>query len=94
MRKPIIILLLMLLKARYTPAPGWDVEYGQGAIERNDLRHREVQTNVWLIAVEEGDSADWERRLNETAKHGSFAVECPSPDEEQAVRDGRIELQR
>ena len=84
----------MLLKARYTPAPGRDVEYGQGAIERNDLRHREVAENVWLIEVEEGDPTTWERRLNEAAKHGRFTVECATADEEQAVREGRITLQR
>ena len=84
----------MLLKARYTPAPGSDVEFGQGAIERNDLRHREVQENVWLIAVEEGDAAEWQRRLNATSKHGRFTVECATPEEEQAVREGVITLQR
>ena len=94
MRKATIILLLLLLKARYTPAAGSDPEYGQGAIERNDLRHREVQENVWLIAVEDGDAAEWQRRLNETAKHGRFTVECATAEEEQALRDGLITLQR
>ena len=98
MRKLTIILLAMtiVLKARYTSMPNADPEYGQGAIERNDLAHREIAHFVWLIETEDGTPEDWQTKLNASVdpKHGSFAVECATAEEEQAVRDGTIALQR
>ncbi len=103
MRISIIILLFLamndsvLLKARYTAVPGTDPEYGQGAIERCEVRHRETEHFVWLILVDApGDTAAWRTKLNEAVdpKHGSFAVERASPEEEEAVRSGKITLQR
>jgi hypothetical protein len=93
-----LLLMSVLLKAHYTPVAGTDPEYGQGAIERNDLRHREIAHFVWLFEAEDddGDTAAWERRLNAAVdpKHGSFTVECATPDEDDGVRSGRITLQR
>jgi len=86
-----------ILKARYTQVPGTDAEYGQGAIERCDLRHREIERFVWLIAVDPpGDAAAWQKKLNAAVdpKHGAFAVGRASPEEEEAVRSGKIVLQR
>jgi hypothetical protein len=103
MRSSIIIILLlamhetMLLKARYTPVPGTDAEYGQGAVERCGVRHREVERFVWLIAVDPpADPAEWRAKLNANVdpRHGAFAVERPAAEEEEAVRSGTIPLQR
>ena len=97
MRKLILLMAMtVLLKARYTSMPDANPEYGQGAIERNDLAHREVEHFVWLIETEDGDAEAWQRKLNAAVdpKHGSFAVECATPEEEQSVRDGTITLQR
>lgn len=79
----------MFLKAIYTPVPGTDIEYGQGAVERLDLAHRVIERNVWIIAVPE--SGDWEARLNAEVdpRHGRFRV-MPAEPEEVA----NIELQR
>ena len=87
----------VILKARYTQVPGTDAEYGQGAIERCDLRHREIARFVWLIAVDPpGEAAEWQKKLNAAVdpKHGAFKVERASPEEEEAVRSGKIELQQ
>lgn len=87
----------IILKARYTAVPCTDAEYGQGAIERCELRHREVERFVWLVAVDPpGDAVAWQKRLNAAVdpKHGAFAVECASPEEDEAVRSGKILLQR
>jgi len=97
MRKLILLMAMtVLLKARYTSMPDTNPEYGQGAIERNDLAHREVEHFVWLIETDDGDAEGWQRKLNAAVdpKHGSFAVECATPEEEQSVRDGTITLQR
>ena len=96
MRKFIILVAMtVLLKAHYTSMPGADPEYGQGAIERNDLAHREIEHFVWVFEAE-GEPAEWEAKLNAAVdpKHGSFTVECATPEEEQGVRDGTITLQR
>jgi len=96
MRKFIIILAMtVLLKARYTSVPGIDPEYAQGAIERNELAHREIEPFVWVFQAE-GEPEEWERRLNATVDpaHGSFAVECATAEEEAAVREGTIALQK
>ena len=87
----------VLLKARYTAVKGTDPEYGQGAIERNELRHHPLPHLEWLILVETpGDPAEWQTRLNAAVKpkHGSFTVERASPEEERAVREGRVVMQR
>ena len=87
----------VLLKARYTQVRGTDPEYAQGAIERCEVRHREVERFVWLIAVDPpGDVAAWQAKLNANVdpKHGRFAVACASREEVEAVRSGKIVLQR
>ena len=87
----------VILKARYTPVPGTDIEYAQGAIERCDVRHREIARLVWLIAVDPpGDAAEWQAKLNANVdpKHGRFLVECATNEEVEAVRSGTIVLQR
>jgi len=86
-----------LLKACYTAVKGTDPEYAQGAIERNEVAHREVQHFVWLLQVEPpGDIQEWARRLNDavTPEHGSFVVERASPEEEELVRTGKVVLQK
>src|SRR5437762_2465041 len=65
--------------------------------ERCDLRHREIERFVWLIAVDPpGDAAAWQKKLSAAVdpKHGAFAVGRASPEEEEAVRSGKIVLQR
>jgi len=97
MRKFIIILAMsVLLKARYGAVPNTDPEYAQSAIERNELAHREIEHFVWLIQTDEGDTVEWQRKLNAAVdpKHGSFTVECATAEEEERVRDGTITLQR
>lgn len=92
-----MVIAVVVLKIRYTQVPGTNPEYAQGAIERCDVSHREVERFTWLIAVDDdGDPAEWQRRLNAAVspEHGSFAVECATPEEEQRVRDGTITLQR
>jgi hypothetical protein len=87
----------VLLKARYKPAAGTDIEYGQGAIERTEVYHHPVEPTVWLILVDSpGDPAEWQRNLNAVVdpQHGSFTVECATPEEEAAVREGRVAMQR
>ena len=87
----------VLLKARYTAVPGTDPEYAQGAIERCEVRHREIAHFVWLFAAEPaGEPGDWQKKLNENVdpKHGRFSVERATPEEEEAVRSGKIVLQR
>ena len=86
-----------LLKAFYTQVEGTDPEYGQVAIEKNDLPHREIEHFVWLIQVPPpGDTAQWQRKLNAAVdpKHGSFRVTRATPEEERAVAEGKIVLQR
>src|ERR1700760_4386177 len=57
----------VLLKARYTPIEGTDLEYGQGAIEPTALPHRPLPHLEWLILVEApADPAEWQARLNQT----------------------------
>jgi len=87
----------VLLKARYTAVEGTDPEYGQGAIERNEVLHHPLPHLEWLILVEApGDPAEWQAKLNAAVdpKHGSFVVECASAEEEKAVREGTIAMQR
>ena len=97
-----ILLLLALhapeetvLKARYIAVEGTDPEYGQGAIERNELLHHPLPNLRWLI-VADVSIADLQVKLNDAVDptHGSFVVECASAEEEEAVRSGQILLQR
>ena len=84
-------------KAIYSPVEGTDVEYGQGAIERNELPHREVEPNVWLVRVPvPGLCAEWQRKLNEAVdpRHGSFEVGELSAEEQARVDRGEIEFQQ
>ena len=86
-----------LLRARYTPAPRTDPEYGQAAIERNDLPHREIARFVWLIDVPSpADAAEWQRRLNASVGggRGTFRVTEATEEEKRKVRSGEIVLQR
>lgn len=88
---------VVVLKARYQLVPGTDPGYAQGAIERNDLRHRPLPGLVWLILVEgPADLATWQSKLNAAGdpKHGTFLVECPTAEEESAVRSGTIDFQQ
>ena len=97
-----ILLLLALhapedtvLKARYIAVQGTDPEYGQGAIERNELLHHPLPHLQWLILAD-GSAEALQTKLNDAVdpKHGSFVVECASEDEEEAVRSGKITMQR
>ena len=97
-----ILLLLALhapedsvLKARYIAVEGTDPEYGQGAIERNEVFHHPLPHLMWLILAE-GSPDEWQAKLNASVdpKHGSFVVECASEEEEKAVRSGKIAMQR
>ena len=88
---------MTLFKARYIPVEATDPEYGQGAIERNELRHHPLPHLQWLILTDEPTStAELQAKLNAAVdpSHGSFLVEAPSADEEEQVRSGTIEFQR
>jgi hypothetical protein len=87
----------ILLKARYTRVAGTDVEYAQGAIEKNELAHREIETSVWLILVEAPASpAEWQTKLNAAVdpKHGCFTVEPATAEEERQLDAGELTLQK
>ena len=86
-----------LLKAFYSQVKGSDPEYGQVAIEKNELPHREIERFVWLIQVPgPADPSDWQRRLNAAVdpKYGSFRVTHASEEEKRRVAEGKIILQR
>lgn len=87
----------MILKAIYLPAEGSDVEYGQGAIERNELSHAPLSDTQWLIRVDSSrDASEWQARLNRSveAAHGSFRIETPAPEELERVASGAIAFQQ
>lgn len=87
----------LLLKATYRTVEGSDPEYGQGAIEKQDLAHREIVSMVWLVEVTSpADPVEWQRRLNEGVdrRHGSFEVSMPSAEEQRKVDSGEITLQK
>jgi hypothetical protein len=87
----------LLLKARYRQVAGTDVEYAQGAIEKNDLAHREIEPSVWLILVGAPASPpEWQQKLNAAVdpKHGCFSVERATAEEEQRLDSGEITLQK
>jgi hypothetical protein len=85
----------LVLKARYIAVEGTNPEYAQGAIERNELRHHPLPHLTWLILADRSPE-DLQTKLNAAVdpKHGSFAVECASEEEEKAVRSGKITMQR
>jgi len=92
-----VIVCLVILKALYTPVPNTNPEYAQSAIERNDLAHREIARNVWLIRVgDPGDPSEWQQRLNAAveAKHGAFRVIHATAEEERKVESGEVTLQK
>jgi len=89
----------VLLKATYTPVEGADPEYGQGAIERNELQHREIERFVWLVLIDPDaptDPISWQHRLNDAVdpKYGSFTVGPATEEEWERVRAGEITFQR
>ena len=87
----------LLLKATYHAVEGSDPEYGQGAIEKQDLAHREIAKMVWLIEVSPpADPGQWQARLNEGVDpaHGSFRLAQPSAEEQRKVDAGEWPLQR
>ncbi|HET7707004.1 MAG TPA: hypothetical protein VFM36_13035 [Thermoanaerobaculia bacterium] len=75
---------------------GSDRELAQGAIERHDLRHREIEPRIWLIEVESGSAAEWAERLTRALPEGGgrFEGKIASPEEIEKVRRGEIKLQR
>jgi hypothetical protein len=85
----------IVLNAHYIAVEGTDPEYGQGAIERNELLHHPLPHLHWLI-VADATPAELQSKLNAAVdpKYGSFAVECASEEEEKAVRSGKITMQR
>ena len=86
---------LTVLKARYIAVEGTNPEYGQGAIERNDLLHHPLPNLRWLI-VADVSADELQAKLNDAVdpKHGSFLVECASAEEEEEVRSGKVTMQR
>lgn len=87
----------MILKAIYLPVEGSDVEYGQGAIERNELSHAPLSDTEWLIRVDSSrDASEWQDRLNRSvdAAHGRFRLETPTPEELDRVARGAIAFQQ
>jgi hypothetical protein len=87
----------MLLEATYTQVKDTDPEYAQVAIEKCDVRHARIANFVFVIEVPSpADPVEWQRRLNAAVdvKHGRFAVGRATPEEEEAVRSGRVTLQR
>jgi hypothetical protein len=86
-----------ILKARYFPVEGSDIEHGQGAIERNELPHHPLEPAVWLIRVPaQPDLSLWRKKLNAAVDpaHGCFDVELPSEEELRRVERGEITFQQ
>lgn len=75
---------------------GSDRELAQGAIERHDLRHREIEPRIWLIEVDGGSAAEWAERLSRALPEGSgrFEGKAATQAEIEKVRSGEITLQR
>ena len=73
---------------------GRDRELAQGAIERHELEHREIERNVWLIRVESGTPDEWARRLTAAVSQGSFSGSNATAEEVERVRSGEIVLQK
>ncbi len=88
---------LVLFKAVYTATPGSNPEYAQGAIERNELAHREVAHFEWLIQVAGPTSTEeLQGVLNEAVAptHGSFRVSEATEEERCKVESGEITFQK
>jgi hypothetical protein len=87
----------MILKVRYTAVEGTDIEYGQGAIERNELEHGVLDTSTWLIRIAApGDPRSWEAKLNASVdpSHGCFHIEQPTEEELRRVESGEVAFQK
>ena len=87
----------MILKVRYIAVEGTDIEYGQGAIERNELEHSVLGSSTWLIRVAApGDPRSWDAKLNATVdpNHGCFRVEQPTEEELRRVESGELAFQK
>lgn len=87
---------MCLMSATFTPATGADREHGQGAIERLELAHREIQQNLWLIATPDDSVPEWTSRLNAVLPEGTgtFSLSVASEEETEKVRTGEIQLQQ
>lgn len=87
---------MFLMSAKFTPAAGADREHGQGAIERLELAHREVEQNRWLITTPDESVPGWTSRLNAVLTEGTgrFEVSVASDEECEKVRTGEIKLQQ
>lgn len=88
---------MMILKVRYVAVEGTDVEYGQGAIERNELEHSVLGPADWLIRVAPpADSRHWNAKLDASVdpNHGCFHVEQPTEEELRRVESGEIAFQQ
>lgn len=84
-------------KAIYFPVEGTDIEHGQGAIERIEVSHCEVERNVWFVRLPApGSCEDWQRRLNEVvgAPYGRFEVKELTESEQGRVDRGEIRFQQ
>ena len=87
----------VLLEARYTAVEGSDPEYAQGAIERYELPHREIEKMVWIIQVPgPANVGEWKRNLNAAvdARHGSFEVAMATDEQRRKVECGEVTLQK
>lgn len=75
---------------------GSDREHAQGAIERHDLSHREIEPRIWLIDVSEGTPDEWAKRLTAAlpANAGKFTGRTATAAQVERVRRGEIVLQR
>jgi hypothetical protein len=88
---------MMILKVRYIAVEGTDIEYGQGAIERNELEHSVLGSTTWLIRVAPpGDPRTWGAKLNASVdpNHGCFHIEQPTDEELRRVETGEIAFQK
>ncbi len=93
----IMFMNISILEARFTPAPGANPEYAQGAIERCEARHREIREHVWVIADEQRRTPEeWAHCLNVNLEKGAGHFEVREADEELRgkVLRGEIPLQK
>ncbi len=86
----------MILKVRYIAVKGTDIEYGQGAIERNELEHGVLDSSTWLIRIAPSDPRSWEAKLNASVdpNHGCFLIEQPTEEELRGVESDEITFQK
>ena len=92
----VLILCLLLQESTILKMTfhGTDRELAQGAIERLELEHREIEARVWLIRVESGTPEEWARRLTSVLPEGKFTGEPGSAEEIDRIRRGEIVLQK